>query len=119
MQILFLDVSSHISQTFIIGKSSKNFFNKVYCGITETNQNSKDSKMSPKIKEFRPKLFEFSRAFINSDICKFLDLFAAQFTFREMFLIASDKILLTFEYFFYYFEPFSQNEAVGLARETT
>ena len=65
------------------------------------------------------KTFEFSRAFINSDICKCWDLFAAQFTFSEMFLIAFDKILLTFGYFFDYFEPFSQNEAVVLIPETT
>ena len=61
------------------------------------------------------KLFEFSRAFINSDICKFLYLSTGQFTFSEMFLIAFDKILLTFSE---YFKPFSQNEAVVLVRET-
>ena len=71
-----------------------------------------------KKRKLRLKIFEFSRAFLISDFCKFWGLFAAQFTFSEMFLIAFDKMSLTLEYFFDYFEPFSQNEAVVLLRET-
>ena len=71
------------------------------------------------MKKFRPRLFEFFRAFLYSDICTFWDLFVAQITFSEMFLIAFDKILSTFESFFDYFEPFSQTEAVVFVCETT
>ena len=56
--------------------------------------------------EFRPKLFEFSCAFLNSDICKFWDLFAAQFTFSEMFLFAFDEILPTFGLFLTFLSHF-------------
>ena len=73
---------------------------------------SKNAKATPRdVKEFsfiqhfkiQQNVFEFSRAFIISDFCKFCDLFTAQFTFNKMFLIAFDK----------YFEPFSQIEAVS------
>ena len=46
--------------------------------------------------KFRPKQSEFSRAFLNSDICEFWDLSAAQFTFSEIFLIAFDQTLSIF-----------------------
>ena len=53
-----------------------------------------------KIFQFRPKLFQLFRVFLNSDFCKFWDLFAAQLIFCEMFLIAFNKIFPTFGYFF-------------------
>ena len=60
---------------------------------------SAETKISTRWVLFRPKLFEFFCAFLNSDICKFWDLFAAQFTFSEIFLIDFDKKLPTFRSF--------------------
>ena len=54
------------------------------CLTSNVNSNQNLVRYFPK---FKAKFFEFSRAFINSDICKFWDLFAAQFTLLLFWVI--------------------------------